>query len=42
MIKIENYTECTKIVLFFFFFFVKSVDAREKVAYNLVMKWVSK
>ena len=39
MIKIENYTECTKIVLFFF---VKSVDAREKVAYNLVMKWVSK
>lgn len=38
MIKIENYTECTKIVLFF----VKSVDAREKVAYNLVMKWVSK
>ena len=41
MIKIENYTECTKIVLFFFFF-VKSVAAREKVAYNLVMKWVSK
>lgn len=40
MIKIENYTECTKIVLFFFF--VKSVDAREKVAYNLVIKWVSK
>lgn len=40
MIKIENYTECTKIVLFFFC--VKSVDAREKVAYNLVMKWVSK
>ena len=41
MIKMENYTECTKIVLFFFFFF-KSVDARKKVAYNLVMKWVSK
>ena len=41
MIKMENYTESTKIVLFFFFF-VKSVDARKKVAYNLVMKWVSK